>query len=325
MLLALLVCAAASAEPAKAGLRIAVISDLNGSYGSVGHNQSVSTAIDRIIELRPDLVISTGDMIAGQLRNPEQRAGLDAMWTAFHHTVTEPLEAAGIPFAVTPGNHDGSAYPDFRDERVRYARAWQGRMPKLNVVDGSGYPFSYAFSVQDVLFISLDVTMTDALPEPEFEWLENLLQQHRDEYRQVIVFSHIPVWPVADGRDDEATKDIRLHELLTSARVDLYLSGHHHAFYPGAMDGVGYISQACLGAGARRLTGSQSGRAPRAFTWLDIEGGQIGVDARIAPDFRSSLDWQTLPSEIRIGNAALQRADLVDVAIAPLPPPRAVN
>ena len=49
-------------------LRVAVISDLNGSYGSTAYAKEVARAVERIIDLRPDLVISTGDMVAGQRR-----------------------------------------------------------------------------------------------------------------------------------------------------------------------------------------------------------------------------------------------------------------
>ena len=42
-------------------LRVVVISDLNGSYGSTDYNPRVSAAIKRrIIKLDPDLVVATG-------------------------------------------------------------------------------------------------------------------------------------------------------------------------------------------------------------------------------------------------------------------------
>ena len=54
------------------------------------------------------------------------------MWTEFHRTVTEPLAAAGIPFAITPGNHDASAYPNFAHERAAYRVAWADHRPDLD-------------------------------------------------------------------------------------------------------------------------------------------------------------------------------------------------
>jgi hypothetical protein len=316
--LALALAATAAAEGKKAGIRIAVISDMNSSYGTVGHHEDVERAVGRIVELRPDAVISTGDMIAGQLRDTSKRSRLGPMWQAFHRVVSNPLAEAGIPLAVTPGNHDASAYPAFRDERRRYTDEWLQRESALDFVDESGYPFRYAFSIGDVLFISLDVTVTGAMPAADIGWLEDLLEEHRDGYSHAVVFSHVPVWPVAEEREREATRDGNLHELLSTADIDLYLSGHHHAFYPGVLDGVTYLSQACLGAGPRRLTGSASGRSPRAFTLIDITGDGIRVASLTSTDFRTPEDWDALPRQIATDAGALVRADLADVAVAPM-------
>ena len=300
-------------------LRVAVISDLNGAYGTAGHRASVSAAVSRIIELRPDLVISTGDMIAGQLREPAAANQLGAMWGAFHEAVTNPLAAAGIPLAVTPGNHDASAYERFSLERAYYAREWRDRKAGLDLIDAGDFPFNYAFAMQGVLFISLDVTTTGLLPKHDLGWLDSVLMRHAARFRKTVVFSHVPVWPVAAGREVESTRDMRLHRLLVSHGVDAYLSGHHHAFYPGAADGVAYISQACLGSAPRALAGSGSATAPRAFTLLAFDADRILVDALRAPDFRSGVNWSTLPRQIDAGDFRLTRADLSDIAVAPLP------
>ena len=61
-----------------------------------------------------DLVISAGDLIAGQkasLTAPQ----VQAMWAAFDQSVRGPLAQAGIPFAFTLGNHDASLPGDRRE------------------------------------------------------------------------------------------------------------------------------------------------------------------------------------------------------------------
>ena len=89
-------------------------------------------AIARILELAPDLVICTGDMVAGQQASPKlTEPQLMAMWSAFHATVTDPLKAAGIPLLVTPGNHDASAYPGFELERKVFDTTWTKRAPEI--------------------------------------------------------------------------------------------------------------------------------------------------------------------------------------------------
>ncbi len=299
-------------------LRVAVISDLNGSYGTVGHPAAVGDAVSRIVELEPDLVISTGDMVAGQRRSLLPAERVAAMWRAFHETVTEPLAAAGIPFAVTPGNHDASAYPRFAAERRRYAAEWRDRGGALQFVDRADYPFNYAFRAGDVLFVSLDVTTTGRLPDDTRDWLRELLRRAGGGYRYRVVFSHVPLWPVAEGRARESTRDRELHDLLAEAGVDLYLSGHHHVFYPGVADGIAFISQSCLGSGTRRLAGSGAERADKSFTLLEFDARAIRAAALVAPDYTEAVNWQTLPPIVRAGGVELLRADLAEGQVAPL-------
>ena len=118
-------------DPPEPPLHVAVISDLNDSYGSTTYSRAVGDAVAKIIQLGPDLVLCTGDMVAGQ------QAGLDygAMWDGFHEVVSEPLQDAGIPLAVTPGNHDASGYPAFEGEREVYADEWAARRPAVGTGD----------------------------------------------------------------------------------------------------------------------------------------------------------------------------------------------
>ncbi len=141
-----------------AALDVIVISDLNGSYGSVRYDARVDKAIERIIEIDPDLVISTGDMVAGQRIPNLSDKQVREMWNAFHEAVSDPLEAAGIPFAVTPGNHDASAYRGFERERKIYAEEWTPRKPDVDFLVSDDYPFFYAFEMQGITFASLDAT-----------------------------------------------------------------------------------------------------------------------------------------------------------------------
>ena len=232
------------------------------------------------------------------------------MWGAFHTHVSDPLQAAGIPLAVTPGNHDGSAYRGFETERRSYAAQWGARKPGLNFLEDTHYPFYYAFAAGETLFIALDATIVGNLPGEQMRWLRDLLGKHGGEYRQCVVFSHLPLWPFAQGREREFIGDPDLERLLQQANLGLYLSGHHHVFYPGHKDGIHYISQACLGAGPRKLVGAAR-RSQRSFTLLEIEDGGLYLSAFQAPDFRRPIDWETLPERIRSQAAELIRADLV--------------
>jgi hypothetical protein len=100
--------------------------------------------------------------------------------------------------------------------------------------------------------------------------------------------------------------------------VNLYLSGHHHAFYPGHKEGVHYVGQSCLGAGPRRLIGTGD-RSPQSFTLLQLDGQGLRIAALQSPDFRRPIDWDSLPERVRSGAAELIRADLVDDDLDGLP------
>ena len=295
-------------------LRVAVISDLNGAYGSLEYPAAVDRAVARIVALKPDLVISTGDMVAGQRRPHLARGEVERMWAAFHARVSDPLAAAGIPLAVTPGNHDGSAYHGFEQERAIYRAQWTPRDRHIRFVDRSDYPFRYAFAAGNILFISLDATTVGRLPQGQMDWLRATLARHGAAYRWRVVFSHVPLWPLAQGREREFIGDAGLQALLESARVDLYLSGHHHAFYPGTKGGIAFVGQACLGSGARHLIGATQA-STQGFTLLEFGANAIQVAAYAAPKFETEIDWATLPDHVRSAAATLRRTDLAQGAV----------
>lgn len=291
-----------------APLRVIVISDLNGSYGSVRYDARVPAAVSRIIELKPDLVISTGDMVAGQRRPHLSEDELRAMWRAFHELVTDPLSRAGIPLAVTPGNHDASAYRGFARERRIYAEEWTARRPDLHFLPGSRYPFDYAFDLQKVRLVSMDVTTVGAIDAEQMRWLDRILEGSAETR---IVFSHLPLWPFAVGRESEVIGDPRLEQLLVQRDVDVHLSGHHHAFYPGTVAGIALVAQACLGSGSRTLIGDTR-RSDPAITVLEIsDGGEVAVSALSAPTFSNPVQLGNLPRRIASPMRVIERLDIM--------------
>jgi hypothetical protein len=219
------------------------------------------------------------------------------------------VTAAGIPFAATPGNHDGSAYAGFALERAIYREQWQPRTQGLRFVDRGDFPFHYAFAMGDVLFVSLDATRVGALEPAQRAWLEALLEREGGNYRHRVVFGHLPVYPFAQGRETEVTADHDLERLLQRHGVGLYLSGHHHAFYPGYHDGIRHVGQACLGAGPRKLIGDGA-RSERAVTWLEFDEGGTRIAALVAPQLERRIDFATLPASIRSRYGTLVRDDL---------------
>lgn len=307
MLLSAVLLLACSGQAFAQSLRVAVISDLNGSYGTTQYSPRVALAVQRIIALAPDLVISTGDMVAGQRRPVLSRSEVHAMWDAFHEEVTDPLSRAGIPLVVTPGNHDASDYGGFEQEREIFAEEWRVRKPSLDYIDQNDFPFFYSFRMKGITFVSLDATVVGPLQGGQAARLRDAAMGQDT----VIAFSHLPLWPFAIERETEVIGDPGLQELFALIDLDLHLSGHHHAFYPGWKDGVAFVGQACLGAGTRRLIGTDT-RSEHAITVLDVsEHGDISVSAFTGEGFSDLLDWTALPPRLVHGATILTRLDLV--------------
>jgi 3',5'-cyclic AMP phosphodiesterase CpdA len=310
-LLLFTLCGPLTAQLAAAPTRVVVVSDLNESYGSTRYSHQVDEAVRQTIALAPDVVISTGDMVAGQrLSPPLAKDEVQAKWQAFDRHVTTPLAQAGLPFAVTPGNHDASNGARFALERELYRAQWLPRKPALDFIDATDYPFNYAFRVRDTLFVSLDATHVGHLSAQSKRWLAQLLAQQGPKYRHRVVFSHIPLWPFAVGRERDYLGDHELEAILQRGNVGVVLSGHHHAYYPGYKDGVRFVSQACLGAAPRPLLGTKH-LSHRAITVLELEDdGQVRIEAYHGPRFAQPILRATLPEKITTHGATLHRDDL---------------
>ncbi len=249
-------------------LVVAIISDLNGGYGNATYEVPVHAAVRRIVAARPDLVLSAGDMVAGQ------RAGLDyrAMWRGFHAAVSDPLAAAGIPLAVCPGNHDASAYPGFEEERRIFAEEWEARRPAVEFTDDADYPFRYSFRVGAAHFVALDDTRVGPLPAPERAWIATRIDANPAPV--TVVFGHVPIRPFTVGREDEVLGDDALEALLAERGVDVFVAGHHHGYFPGRHGGLRQLSMPCLGGGPRALVGTGSASA-RGLVFLRLDGSEI--------------------------------------------------
>jgi 3',5'-cyclic AMP phosphodiesterase CpdA len=284
---------------------VAIVSDLNSSYGSTEYVDAVHSAVGFIRnDIEPDLVLSTGDMVAGQ------KDGLDyrAMWDGFHTTVTDRFDSAAIPFAPTPGNHDASGYEAFQNERNIYIDEWRDRRPDVEMVEDTYYPLRYAFRLGPALFISLDDTMIGPLGGPQMNWLDTVLTDNADAPVK-IVYGHVPLWPFAGEKADEIIGDPELETLLEDHGVDMFISGHHHAYYPGQRGDLRMLSMACLGSGQRSLIGEED-RSERSVAVIELDADGIGaVDAWSGPNFTETVAHGSLPQWLEWDDVVITRDD----------------
>ena len=297
--------------------KVAIISDMNGSYGSTTYASSVASAIQHISASRVNAVLSTGDMVAGQ------KSGLDyqKMWDAFHSVVTKSLSSEEIPFLPSPGNHDASAGSNFKNERNIYVNNWNAfPVERFNsarpdetklqfVADvAQNYPLNYAIKMGPAVFISLDATAVGPLINNQIAWLEDVLNKTASA-KIKIVFGHVPLYPFTFDKTTEylaygtakTTYAERFEALLETHKVTYYLSGHDHAFYPGHRNGqVRYISVPLLGSGARKiLTADGSGSISKtSFLYLTFDAqGNHSLEALESPSYKA-IPYASVPAAV---------------------------
>jgi hypothetical protein len=302
--------------------RVVVISDMNGPYGSTAYGAEVSTAVALIRERwRPDLVLVAGDMIAGQ-RPSLTDDNVRAMWAAFDAVVRAPLHAAGIPFAITLGNHDGSAYPAHARDRALAIEHWRARgdATGIDFVDRTHFPVHYSFRQGPLFVVAWDAASgTTSSDTAQLRWLDTQLTGAAARAARFrVVLGHLPLYAVAEGRDrpGEVLDDAdALRERLERLGVNLYISGHHHAYYPGRRGALELLHTGALGAGPRPLLGTAEA-APRTATILDFD--ERSADVRYttlvidSSGVRGSVELDALPPRIDGHNGFVLRRDTRD-------------
>ena len=157
--------------------------------------------------------------------------------------------------------------------------------------------------------MAFDSTIPGKLSKTEFQFIERMLQAHGAAAGVTLVYSHLPMWPLAQGREHEILDDPALLGLLHSHGVDAYISGHHHVFYPG-IDSAGmvHIGVAALGGNARRMVG-QEARHPYSFAVLDLSNKRLVVSSFVAPGFTGNVPVTYQPESITGPLGLLRRLD----------------
>ena len=124
-----------------------------------------------------------------------------------------------------------------------------------------------------------------------------------------VVFSHLPMWPLTKGREHEILDDPALLSLLHQHGVDVYASGHHHAFFAGVDDaGMVHVGIGALGGNARAFSGEKQ-RQPYSFAILTVADDAVDITSRAAPGFLEPVPAADIPATISrsTGNLAAPR------------------
>ncbi|MEL6816263.1 MAG: metallophosphoesterase [Cyanobacteria bacterium J06598_3] len=248
--------------PPRGDIRLAVISDLNSAYGATDYRAEVIQGIGLLPDWQPDMVICGGDMVAGQSINLSE-AEVEAMWSAFDEKILSPIRTAGLPFALTVGNHDASSYQDNGEfiyvlDRQETAQYWASHQSDtdLTFIESSGFPFHYSFEQKDIFYLVWDASSANIPPE-QVAWAERALASPEAQNAKLrVVMGHLPLYAVSQRRDrpgEYLNQADELRNLLESHNVHTYISGHHHAYFPGKAGNLNTLHAGALGSGPKSL------------------------------------------------------------------------
>ena len=293
--------------PIKGDVRIVVISDLNGPYGSTDYDPEVDKAIALTPQWQPDLLLCGGDMVAGQKRSLTKQQ-IEAMWAAFDVHVSAPLRQANIPLGFTIGNHDASGSISggkytFEQERNLASAYWNNpnHNPGLNFIDKANFPFYYSFQQQDIFYLVWDAS-THIIDQKQLTWVENSLNSSPAKQAKLrLVIGHLPLHPVTVGRNTPGNymaEGEKLQSILEKYDVHTYISGHHHGYYPGKKGQLELLNSGALGGGPRKLLNSNLS-PQKTLTVVDISlDSQETIYTTYNMKTLQLINIQTLPKSI---------------------------
>ena len=184
-----------------------------------------SVGIEKLNLMKPEFVMSVGDLIEGYTEDVEQ---LNREWDEFIGFIDQ-LEA---PFFYVPGNHD------ITNEVME--EIWNERF-------GRTY---YHFLYNDVLFLALNSEEAiqgaggGGIEDEQYEYIKKVLEMHPD-VRWTMVFTHQPMWIYENPR---RWWDV---EALLADRNHTVFAGHYHNYVKRERNNANYYTLATTGGGSQ--------------------------------------------------------------------------
>jgi 3',5'-cyclic AMP phosphodiesterase CpdA len=315
-------------NPPRGDIRLVVMSDLNGVYGSTDYDPEVDRAIQLLPFWQPDMVVCSGDMVAGQdiSLTLEQ---IQAMWMGFDQHIAAPLRQANLPYGFTLGNHDASSAMGvndqflFQQERDLASEYWLApeHDPGVEFVDRYEFPFYYTFKYKDAFFLTWDGS-SNHIPAEKLAWVEQALSSPAAQQARIrILLGHLPLYAVSVGRNEpgEVMENAdQLRSMLEQYNVHTYISGHHHSYYPAHRGKLQLLHMGILGSGPRPLVDSDL--PPwKALTVIDIAFASPELTTYTTYDMQTLqlIEYEQLPRFIAGHNGILLRRDVAWEELTP--------
>lgn len=294
-------------------LKILLISDLNDSYGSVTYSEEVHEVISKIEEINPDIILCGGDMVAGQ-KASLSISEINAMWDGFNSSILTPIYTLKKPFGFTVGNHDAS--PNYHKDRAAASAFWTANKNKVNLtfVDDTHFPYFFSYIENNVFFISWDASSAQISNEVK-EWMKQQLSAeiaHKAKAR--ILLGHLPLYAIVESKNkrgevlDNADETLAF---LKDHKVDMYISGHQHAYFPATKQKVTLLHSGGIGGGPRQLLDDDQ-PAQKAYAIIEIPKKGDFSEAKIT-GFRAvdhqTISLESLPDSVKGFNGVVKRID----------------
>ncbi|MFA5815637.1 MAG: metallophosphoesterase [Bacteroidales bacterium] len=237
--------------------------------------QGFQQAIDTVNKLKPDFVITGGDLIMDALGQTRSRA--DSLYQLYGGL----MKGFNMPVHNTVGNHELFAFynknidtldRDYGEGMFRryFGDPWQS-------FDYKGWHF--------IILKSIEQTSTRGyegkINPVQMEWLKQDLAKV-DDKTPIVVSVHIPFITVynqwqdggqqVNGSGSVITNGKVAMDLLRKKNLKLVLQGHQHYYEDLLMDGVHFITGGAVSAG---WWGGPIGKMEEGFMLIRVYGDQI--------------------------------------------------
>ena len=271
-------------------MRIVQISDTHISHLGGVTTDNFSRLVEFVNdELRPDLIVNTGDV---SILTPDSEPDRE--------TAYKLHQGFNAPVVVLPGNHDLGEPGD---------HPWMGlsvtsaRLANFIATFGSDHFVQLVDETWAVVGMNSEL-LSSGLPEEgaQWAWLEEVAAQVAG--RSLLLFLHKPLWsPLPEVTEHalaiEPVDRDRLLTLFSEARVRVVGSGHLHCYrsrYEGSTLAVWAPSSAFIIKGmseeTEKIVFSQLGLNQLGVVEYRIDGDEVEAYFRSIPTLREEEPWE---------------------------------
>ncbi len=231
-------------------LNIGIIGDQTGTYDLDSAYKALKKGIDILKGQHVQMALHVGDLI--------ESTKSDEACVKDYRRATALLDTLGVPWYLTPGDHDVNPLSweqgsDDRSKEALFRKLYAEKVPEVTKhmyysFDFKGYHFIALYSHETLrvdprwgnIFMA---KVSDA----QYQWLKQDLEKSKAD-AGIIVFIHQPLWYNWSGW-------LRVHQLLSRYPVRAVIAGHYHYDQDeGMIDGIRYVIVGATGGSVKNAS-----------------------------------------------------------------------